>query len=83
MDREGELVIIELKRDKTPREVVAQALDYASWVEKLSYETIADLYTEKHGGQKLEAGYSETFGGSPPESINASHRMIGRRVGTG
>ena len=29
---EGNLIIIELKRDKTPREVVAQVLDYASWV---------------------------------------------------
>ena len=28
---EGDLVIVELKRDRTPREVTAQALDYASW----------------------------------------------------
>ena len=27
---DGSLVLIELKRDKTPREIVAQALDYAS-----------------------------------------------------
>jgi hypothetical protein len=27
---DGALVLIELKRDKTPREIVAQALDYAS-----------------------------------------------------
>ena len=32
---DSSLVLIELKRDRTPREVVAQALDYASWVEKL------------------------------------------------
>ena len=31
---DGSLVLIELKRDRTPREVVAQAIDYASWVEK-------------------------------------------------
>lgn len=31
---DGSLVLIELKRDRTPREVVAQALDYAGWVEK-------------------------------------------------
>lgn len=30
---DGSLVLIELKRDRTPREVVAQALDYAGWVE--------------------------------------------------
>ena len=30
MDAEGDLHIIELKRDRTPRDVIAQALDYAS-----------------------------------------------------
>ncbi|MBP0651810.1 hypothetical protein J8J40_32595, partial [Mycobacterium tuberculosis] len=32
---DGTLILIELKRDKTPREVVAQALDYATWVAAL------------------------------------------------
>jgi RecB family endonuclease NucS len=32
IDQDGALYVIELKRDKTPREVVAQALDYGSWV---------------------------------------------------
>jgi hypothetical protein len=76
MDREGNLIIIELKRDKTPREVVAQALDYASWVQGLSYEQIAEIYAEKHDGQKFEAAYSDVFGASPPENVNESHRMI-------
>src|SRR6267378_3321067 len=41
---DGSLVLIELKRQKTPREVVAQALDYASWVEKLKAEDVASIY---------------------------------------
>lgn len=32
IDEEGTLYVIELKRDRTPREVVAQSLDYGSWV---------------------------------------------------
>src|SRR5438046_5339999 len=40
---DGSLVLIELKRNRTPREVVAQALDYASWVEKLRAEDIAAI----------------------------------------
>ncbi|WP_447956117.1 endonuclease NucS domain-containing protein [Vreelandella sp. EE7] len=32
LDANGNVIIIELKRDKTPRDVVAQAIDYASWV---------------------------------------------------
>jgi len=35
---DGSLVLIELKRDRTPREVVAQALDYAGWVDELRAE---------------------------------------------
>jgi hypothetical protein len=76
MDRDGNLIVIELKRDKTSREVVAQTLDYASWVENLSYDQIAEIYAEKHSGQKFEAGYSDAFGDSPPEAINEGHRMI-------
>ena len=30
---DGTLILIELKRGRTPREVVAQAIDYATWLE--------------------------------------------------
>jgi RecB family endonuclease NucS len=42
---DGGLVLIELKRERTPREVVAQALDYASWVENLESDDIAAIYS--------------------------------------
>jgi len=32
LDRQGDVVIVELKRDKTPRQITAQILDYACWV---------------------------------------------------
>lgn len=76
MDEEGNLVIIELKRDKTPREVVAQTLDYASWVEGLSFDDITELYAEKQAGKNFEVGFDETFGTSPPEKLNESHQMV-------
>lgn len=40
VDAAGSLIIIELKRHKTPRDVVAQALDYASWVTNLEEEVL-------------------------------------------
>ena len=43
VDRQGDLVIIELKRDKTPRETIAQALEYASFVEGLDYEGLEGI----------------------------------------
>ena len=41
MDEDGNLIIIELKRDASPRDIVAQVLDYAAWVCKL---TTNELY---------------------------------------
>jgi len=35
LDSEGRVVVLELKRDRTPREVIAQLLDYGSWVRDL------------------------------------------------
>lgn len=43
MDIVGNLVIIELKRDKTPRDIVAQVLDYASWVQNIGHDEIQDI----------------------------------------
>ena len=40
---DGSLVLIELKRERTPRDVVAQALDYAGWVERLRPENISAI----------------------------------------
>ena len=40
---DGSLVLIELKRNRTPRQVVAQALDYTSWNERLWTEDIATI----------------------------------------
>lgn len=47
VDAEGNLVIVELKRDETPREVVAQLLEYAAWANELSdpqIHRIAETY---------------------------------------
>lgn len=57
MDAEGNLTVIELKRNRTPRDVVAQVLDYASWVQNLSYDEIAAIYSEKNEGRALTGFY--------------------------
>src|SRR5262245_44450506 len=40
VDRHCDLFIVELKRDKTPRDIIAQVLDYASWVKDLDYDQV-------------------------------------------
>lgn len=76
MDISGNLSIVELKKNRTPREVVAQLLDYASWVQSLSYEEIAAIYSEKNESKKLEEGFDDAFGISLPEQINQNHELI-------
>ncbi len=76
IDAHGNLHIVELKRDRTPRDVVAQLLDYASWVEGLSYDQVAQIYSDKNGGIELEKAFDEAFGASPPEELNQDHELI-------
>jgi len=48
LDKEGDLVIIELKKDKTPREVVSQILEYAVWAENIQYEELNEISMREH-----------------------------------
>ena len=75
LDRDGGCVIIELKRARTPREVVAQLLDYASWVVELDFERLETI-AQSFAAKPLQAIYEATFGSSLPETVNASHHMI-------
>lgn len=76
MDVSGKLSVIELKKARTPREVVAQVIDYASWVQSLSFEDIASIFAQKNPGKNIEEAFDEAFGTSLPEQINQSHEMI-------
>ncbi|RQG98189.1 hypothetical protein EA472_18675 [Natrarchaeobius oligotrophus] len=46
LDEEGNTVIVELKRGKAPREIAAQALEYASGIRKEDYEQLNQRYRE-------------------------------------
>ncbi|WP_239111590.1 hypothetical protein [Phycicoccus sonneratiae] len=69
IDAEGNLNLLELKRDKTPREVVAQVLDYGSWASTLSRDDVIDIAT-KHLDQPFEAAFEDVFGSAPPDELN-------------
>ncbi|MCG9128163.1 hypothetical protein JT359_11230 [Candidatus Poribacteria bacterium] len=43
IDIDGNLVIVEFKRARTPRDVVAQLLEYAAWADGLSKEEIQNI----------------------------------------
>ncbi len=74
---DGSLVLIELKRDKTPRDIVAQALDYASWVEDLDAARIAEMFQRFSPGRNLNGAFRERFKTELDEdTLNHSHQII-------
>lgn len=80
IDAEGSLVLIELKRDRTPRDVVAQTLDYASWVVTLGADDVASIYKNYHKSDpqaSLKREFKEYFKRDlEDENVNSSHKMI-------
>ncbi|WP_292039550.1 MULTISPECIES: endonuclease NucS domain-containing protein [unclassified Brevundimonas] len=74
---DGALVLIELKRDRTPREVVAQAIDYAVWVEGLESQDIVSIYKRFAPGRDLAEDFQSRFGQSlDEETLNSSHQIV-------
>lgn len=78
LKRNGDVAIVELKKDEAPRDTIAQALEYASWVDDLSYDEIeemADAYFEKKG-ISLEDAFMEKFDEELPDTLNESHEIL-------
>lgn len=74
---DGSLVLIELKRDRTPREIVAQALDYASWLQDLTADKLVQIYSRFSDGGSLEEAFQKRFGLVLDEdSLNHTHQII-------
>ena len=75
MKENGDLVIIELKRDKTPREVTAQALDYASWVKNLTADQIQEK-AERYCKPNFDEAFTKKFNHDIPESLNQEASIV-------
>lgn len=77
LDQDGDCVIVELKRGLTPREVTAQALDYASWVNDLSGERIVAIANEYlHDNGVLQEAFARRFGTELPDVLNGEHSIL-------
>lgn len=79
IDKAGNTVVIELKRGKTPRETVAQILEYASFVENLDYSQLNEIYQDYTGEESsLEDYHQQYFQNESDEkvSFNKSVRLI-------
>ena len=78
IDHDGDMVVVELKKDLTPREVTAQVIDYAASVSKMSAEEIAQLYLTFTGGREtLNDAFYKKFGTALDESsVNQNVKMV-------
>lgn len=77
IDKTGNAVIIELKRDRLPREVLAQAIDYASDVATWGVERLSEECAKYHG-KSLYDILSDTFDDVDIENltINEAQRIL-------
>ncbi|MCW7471710.1 PDDEXK family nuclease [Leptospira kanakyensis] len=77
IDQDGNLVIIELKRDELPREALSQAIEYASCISEWTYEDI-DNQCHKYLSQSFEDFFSITYPGVNLEdlTLNSAQRIF-------
>ena len=83
IDRDANLVVLELKKDKTYRDIVAQVLDYGSWVRELKDEQIAQIFDDYqvrwHKDREplsIDEVFSEKFRVSLPNEMNSTHELV-------
>lgn len=74
LDQDGDLIVVELKKDLTPREVTAQVIDYAASVSAFTPAIVADTYLQYarkylEKEQNLDEAFREKYGVALDEQI--------------
>lgn len=75
IDADGNLHVLELKRDMTPRDVVAQILDYGSWATALSRAEVLEIAERHFEPQPFAVAFEDAFGQPLPDEVNMSHLL--------
>jgi len=71
IDNSGNIIVVELKRNKTPRDTIAQILEYASFVENLDYAQLNEIYQDYSGEDvSLEDYHQQYFESEPEEKVS-------------
>lgn len=84
MDVQGRLIVLELKRAMTDREIVAQALDYGSYVRTIQADEVRRIFADYQRdyfpgvpARTIEESFAVRFAGQPiPDELNASHELV-------
>jgi len=77
IDISGNTVIVELKRDKVPRDILGQVIDYASDVAGWDGERFSEI-CKSYTGQSFDDLFQQNFKDIPVEelAINQSQRLL-------
>lgn len=76
LDEHGHIWVIELKRHRTSRSVVAQIVDYGVWAETLSAEEVANIFAIYRPGDALVSAFEAHFGKPLPAEVNATQELV-------
>jgi hypothetical protein len=82
VDAQGSIIVIELKKHKSSREVAAQAIDYASWIQSLDTTNIADIFREFNRkylsiDKSLDEAFLDKFGTKLDEhDLKSSQQVV-------
>jgi hypothetical protein len=76
MDVNGDVYAIELKRRRTPREVVAQTIDYGYWLRDLDTEGVIETFEKHSNGSSFDEAFRDRFDADPPEELAGNHNLI-------
>lgn len=86
VDREGNVVVMELKRDRTPRDTISQSLEYASFAEQLDINQLEKILHLYQNGESLRLAehHREYFelGSDEAVAFNKEQRIVvvGQRI---
>lgn len=86
LDRNGDVVVVELKRDRTPRDTIAQSLEYVSFAERLDMAQLEGIPRTYLNDESLSLAehHREYFELDSDEAVafNKDQRMVigGQRV---
>ena len=76
IDNNGDLVIIELKKHSTTRDVIGQILDYASWAHSLTPDDLTRILQKNGKSESVYEILNKNFDNGEEIEINENQKLI-------
>jgi len=75
IDENGDLIILELKRGLTSREITTQVLDFASWAATLTINDLNEILLKRGETRSIIELISEKYGNDEEPNINENQKI--------